>query len=95
VADRLQEDLFERVPPLAEVMDEQVLLVDDLPDDVEVDVRRQNDPPASSALPHALDSAGLQRGGEADEVAAAALYLASDASSFTTGAILKIDGGSR
>ena len=41
----------------------------------------------------ARDNIALQRGGEADEVAAAALYLASDASSFTTGAILKIDGG--
>ena len=29
-----------------------------------------------------------------EEVAAAALYLGSDASSYTTGAILKIDGGS-
>jgi len=36
----------------------------------------------------------LQRGGEAHEIVGAALYLASDASSYTTGAILKIDGGS-
>lgn len=35
----------------------------------------------------------LQRGGEAREVVGAALYFASDASSFTTGAVLKIDGG--
>ncbi len=35
----------------------------------------------------------LQRGGEPDEVVAAALYFASDASRYTTGAILKIDGG--
>jgi len=35
----------------------------------------------------------LRRGGEPDEVVGAALYFASDASSFTTGAILRIDGG--
>jgi NAD(P)-dependent dehydrogenase (short-subunit alcohol dehydrogenase family) len=35
----------------------------------------------------------LRRIGEADEVVAAALYFASDASSYTTGAVLKIDGG--
>jgi NAD(P)-dependent dehydrogenase (short-subunit alcohol dehydrogenase family) len=35
----------------------------------------------------------LQRGGEPDEVVGAALYFASDASRYTTGAILKIDGG--
>ncbi|MFU8817502.1 MAG: SDR family NAD(P)-dependent oxidoreductase, partial [Pseudomonadales bacterium] len=36
----------------------------------------------------------LQRGGEPDEVVGAALYFACNASSYTTGAILKIDGGS-
>jgi NAD(P)-dependent dehydrogenase (short-subunit alcohol dehydrogenase family) len=40
------------------------------------------------ALRHAL-----QRVGEPDEVVGAALYFASDASSFTTGAVLRVDGG--
>jgi NAD(P)-dependent dehydrogenase (short-subunit alcohol dehydrogenase family) len=36
----------------------------------------------------------LRRGGQPHEVVGAALYLASDASSYTTGAVIKIDGGS-
>jgi NAD(P)-dependent dehydrogenase (short-subunit alcohol dehydrogenase family) len=35
----------------------------------------------------------LRRGGQPDEVVGAALYFASDASSFTSGAILRVDGG--
>jgi len=35
----------------------------------------------------------MRRAGDPDEIVGAALYLASDAASFTTGAILTIDGG--
>jgi NAD(P)-dependent dehydrogenase (short-subunit alcohol dehydrogenase family) len=35
----------------------------------------------------------LRRGGQPEEVVGAALYFASDASSFTTGAVLRVDGG--
>lgn len=35
----------------------------------------------------------LKRGGEPNEIVGAALYLASDASSYTTGTIIKVDGG--
>jgi NAD(P)-dependent dehydrogenase (short-subunit alcohol dehydrogenase family) len=35
----------------------------------------------------------LRRGGQPEEVVGAALYFATDASSFTTGSILRVDGG--
>ena len=38
-------------------------------------------------------SLGLQRFGEPEEIVGTALYLASDASSYTTGAIIRVDGG--
>jgi NAD(P)-dependent dehydrogenase (short-subunit alcohol dehydrogenase family) len=37
----------------------------------------------------------LRRFGDADEIAGAALYFASDASSFTTGTVLAVDGGAQ
>jgi NAD(P)-dependent dehydrogenase (short-subunit alcohol dehydrogenase family) len=38
-------------------------------------------------------SHALQRGGQPHEIVGAALYFASDASTYTTGAILRVDGG--
>lgn len=43
----------------------------------------------------AQSTIALQRGGLPHEVVGAALYLASDASSYTTGAVIAIDGGRR
>lgn len=42
---------------------------------------------------HGLPRHALGRAGEPPEIVGAALYFATDASSFTTGAILRIDGG--
>lgn len=41
----------------------------------------------------AEETIALGRGGQPEEIVGAALYLASDLASYTTGAILKIDGG--
>ena len=42
----------------------------------------------------ARSSIALQRGGQPDEIVGAALYLASEHAGYTTGAIIRIDGGS-
>jgi NAD(P)-dependent dehydrogenase (short-subunit alcohol dehydrogenase family) len=42
----------------------------------------------------AAETIPLQRGGQPEEVVGAVLYLASELSSYTTGAVIKIDGGS-
>ncbi len=49
---------------------------------------RPDRPPENRAA-----ASGLEWAGEPEEVVTTALYLASDASSFTTGAVVRVDGG--
>ncbi len=46
-------------------------------------------------LPHIVEPVALKRVGEPEEVVGAVLYFASDASSYTTGSCMTIDGGVR
>jgi NAD(P)-dependent dehydrogenase (short-subunit alcohol dehydrogenase family) len=54
------------------------------------DISKAWDP---STIEHGMRQHALQRAGEAGEIVGAALYFATDASSYTTGAILRVDGG--
>ncbi len=55
------------------------------------DISKAWDPDAFAR--RAKASMALERGGRPEEIVGAALYLASDASSFCTGAVLRLDGG--
>jgi len=57
------------------------------------DISKAWDMPAFEA--NAKANLALQRGGEPDEIVGAALYLASPTSSFTTGTVIRVDGGTR
>jgi len=57
------------------------------------DISKAWDMPAFEAS--AKSSMALQRGGRPDEIVGAALYLASEAGSFTTASVLRVDGGTR
>ena len=59
-----------------------------LPGSFKTDIAKAWDPEKE-----ARTDAAARRFGEADEIVSTALYLASDASSFTTGALIRVDGG--
>jgi NAD(P)-dependent dehydrogenase (short-subunit alcohol dehydrogenase family) len=46
-----------------------------------------------AAVGHRLATYPARRAGDPGEILGAALYLAGDASSFTTGATIRVDGG--
>jgi NAD(P)-dependent dehydrogenase (short-subunit alcohol dehydrogenase family) len=64
-----------------------------MPGAIETDITRQWDMAAFQQI--ADKTLALKRIGQPEEIVGAALYFASDASTYTTGAVLSIEGGAR
>jgi NAD(P)-dependent dehydrogenase (short-subunit alcohol dehydrogenase family) len=59
-----------------------------MPGSFRTDIAKSWDPGKEAATP-----AALKRFGEPDEIVGTVMYLAGDASTFTTGAVIRVDGG--
>jgi len=59
-----------------------------LPGSFETDIAKHWSPEKKKSI-----ASAIKRYGQPDEIVSAALYLASDASSFTTGSLIRVDGG--
>ena len=79
---------FVRTPPIS--LPAKIRVNGIAPGTIDTDMVRNNTPEAQEAMAQA---ALLNRAAHPDELVGLALYLASDASSFVTGATFHIDGG--
>jgi NAD(P)-dependent dehydrogenase (short-subunit alcohol dehydrogenase family) len=59
-----------------------------------IETEMSGGPGAATRFPALVQGSALKRGGQPEEVAELAAFLASDRASFITGAIIPIDGGS-
>jgi NAD(P)-dependent dehydrogenase (short-subunit alcohol dehydrogenase family) len=59
-----------------------------MPGSFRTDIAKSWDPAKEASTP-----AALKRFGEPEEIVGTVMYLASEAGSFTTGAVIRVDGG--